>query len=154
MAKSAPPQPVPATVPSTSIGPFELLSGRVLVVEDDILNQHLIRRMLEKHELQSTLVDNGTAAVELAVNDSWGVVLMDCQMPGMDGLAATGAIRARLNGRPLAIIALTANVMPEDRAACLAAGMDDFLAKPVRRAELHACLKRWLGAPPAKAQGV
>ena len=136
---------IPATVPSTSAGPFELLSGRVLIVEDDLLNQHLIKRMLEKHGLQSTMVDNGADAVELAVTESWGVVLMDCQMPGMDGLDATRDIRTRLNGRPLPIVALTANVMPEDRAACMAAGMDDFLAKPVRRAELHACLKKWLG---------
>lgn len=150
MAQSPPPKVVPATVPSTSIGPFEMLSGRALVVEDDILNQHLIRRMLEKHGVQSVLVDNGATAVELAVNEPWDVVLMDCQMPGMDGLAATRAIRARLNERRLPIVALTANVMPEDRAACLAAGMDDYLAKPVRRAELHACLKRWIGPPPVK----
>src|SRR5450432_2273075 len=124
MANSAPSTMIPATVPSTSAGPFELLSGRVLIVEDDQLNQHLIKRMLEKHGLQSTMVDNGAEAVELAVNESWGVVLMDCQMPGMDGLDATRAIRVRLNGRRLPIVALTANVMPEDRAACLAAGMD------------------------------
>ena len=138
MAEPAPSKPTPATHASISTGPFELLPGRALVVEDDVLNQHLIRRMLDKHGVQSVLVDNGAAAVELAINESWNVVLMDCQMPGMDGLAATRAIRAKLNGRPLPIVALTANVMPEDRAECLAAGMDDFLAKPVRRAELPA----------------
>ena len=137
--------PVPAVVPSMSAGPFELLSGRVLVVEDDPLNQHLIRRMLEKHGLQITVVDNGEAAVEAALRESWGVVLMDCLLPGMDGYAATRAIRAGLNGRPLPIVALTANVQPEDRADCAAAGMDDFLPKPVKRADLYACLKKWLG---------
>lgn len=146
---SSTPASVPAIAPSTSAGPFELLSGRVLVVEDDVLNQHLIRRMLEKHGLQSTMVDNGESAVELAVRESWGVVLMDCRLPGIDGFAATRAIRARLNGRPLPIVALTASIEPEDRAACAAAGMDDFLAKPVRRAELQACLKKWLSAPRA-----
>ena len=149
MEKPAPANPVPAVVPSASTGPFEMLSGQVLVVEDDVLNQHLIRRMLEKHGLQSTMADTGEAAVELAVREPWGVVLMDCQLPGIDGLEATRRIRARLKGRPLPIVALTASVTPEDRADCLAAGMDDFLAKPVRRAELHACLKKWLGPRPA-----
>ena len=148
---SATPEPTvtPAVVPSTSTGPFELLSGRVLIVEDDALNQHLIRRMLEKHGLQSTIADTGEAAVEMAVREPWGVVLMDCQLPGIDGFEATRRIRARLKGRLLPIVALTASVTPEDRADCMAAGMDDFLAKPVRRAELHACLRKWLGPLPA-----
>lgn len=135
---------VTAVVPSLSTGPFELLVGHVLVVEDDPLNQHLIRRMLEKHGLQVTVVDTGEAAVETVRTEKWDIVLMDCRLPGIDGFAATRAIRAGLNGRPLPIIALTANVMPEDRAECLGAGMDDFLSKPVKRAELYACLKRWL----------
>ena len=140
---------VPAVVPSMSAGPFELLTGRILVVEDDPLNQHLIRRMLEKHGLKISVVDTGEAAVEAALNEKWDAVLMDCLLPGMDGFDATRAIRAGLNGRPLPIVALTANVMPEDRAECLASGMDDFLPKPVRRADLYACLKKWL--PPARA---
>ena len=135
---------VPPVAPSLSTGPFELLVGRVLVVEDDPLNQHLIRRMLEKHGLQVTVVDTGEAAVETALAGRWDVVLMDCQLPGIDGFEATRAIRTGLNGRPLPIVALTANVLPEDRAECLGAGMDDFLSKPVKRVELYACLKRWL----------
>ena len=123
---------------------FRPLSGRVLIVEDDRVNQHVIRLMLENLGLQSTVIDNGESAVELATRKLWDVVLMDCQMPGMDGYEATRRIRARLNGQRLPIIALTANAMAEDRAACSAAGMDDFLAKPVRRAELHACLEKWL----------
>ncbi len=74
---------------------------------------------------------------------------MDCLLPGMDGFEATRAIRAGLNGRPLPIVALTANAQPEDRADCIAAGMNDFLPKPVRRADLYNCLKKWL--PPATA---
>jgi signal transduction histidine kinase/CheY-like chemotaxis protein len=134
-------QPAPsASHPVT----FRPLSGRVLIVEDDRVNQHVIRLMLENLGLQITVIDNGESAVELATRGLWDVVLMDCQMPGMDGYEATQRIRARLNGRRLPIIALTANAMAEDRAACTTAGMDDFLAKPVRRAELHACLEKWL----------
>lgn len=139
---------VPAVVPSLSAGPFEILTGRILVVEDDPLNQHLIRRMLEKHGLKITVVDTGEAAVESVLQEKWDAILMDCLLPGMDGFDATRAIRAKLEGRPLPIIALTANVMPEDRAECLASGMDDFLPKPVKRADLYACLKKWL--PPAR----
>ena len=138
------PSAAPAVIPSTSAGPFEMLSGRVLVVEDDPLNQHLVRRMLEKHGLKITVVDTGEAAVEVALNGKWDAVLMDCLLPGMDGFEATRAIRAGLNGRPLPIVALTANVQAEDRAECIAAGMSDFLSKPVRRADLYVCLKKWL----------
>jgi two-component system, sensor histidine kinase len=120
------------------------LSGRVLIVEDDRVNQHVIRLMLETLGLQSTVVDNGEDAVALASRRLWDLVLMDCQMPGMDGYEATQRIRARLNGQRLPIIALTANAMAEDRTACLAAGMDDFLPKPVRRESLRACLEQWL----------
>ncbi len=139
-----------AALPAGSGSPFKPLSGRVLIVEDDRVNQHVIRLMVETLGLQATVVDNGESAVELASRQLWDVVLMDCQMPGMDGYAATRAIRSRLNGQALPIIALTANAMAEDRAACTAAGMDDFLAKPVRREELHACLKKWLGAAQAR----
>ncbi len=69
---------------------------------------------------------------------------MDCQMPGMDGLEATRLIRTKLQGRPLPIVALTANAMNADRDACVLAGMDDFLAKPVRQEELQSCLERWI----------
>jgi len=141
--------PRPA-LPAGSASPFKPLSGRVLIVEDDRVNQHVIRLMIENLGLHATVVDNGESAVELAARKLWDVVLMDCQMPGMDGYEATRAIRTRLNGHPLPIIALTANAMAEDRAACTAAGMDDFLAKPVRREELHACLKKWLGASRAR----
>ncbi len=146
----------PADAPARSIAaatPFKPLSGRVLIVEDDRVNQHVIRLMLEKLGLQSTVVDNGESAVELATSKLWDVVLMDCQMPGMDGYVATQRIRSRLNGHRLPIIALTANAMTEDRAACTAAGMDDFLAKPVRREELHACLEKWLGTVLATRAG-
>jgi len=125
--------------------------GRVLVVEDDRVNQQVIQLLLEKLGLESALVDNGVDAVTAALNPAWSAIIMDCQLPGMDGLEATRQIRRVLAGRTLPIIALTANVRPEDRDACAAAGMDDFLAKPVRQEELRACLEKWLARPAALA---
>jgi CheY-like chemotaxis protein len=90
------------------------------------------------------IVDNGAEGIELAVRENWAAVLMDIQMPGLDGLETVRVIRRRLSDRPLPIIAVTANVRPEDRAASEASGMNDFLAKPVRQAELRACLEHWL----------
>ena len=120
------------------------LNGRILVVEDDRVNQRVIALMLEKLGLTSSIVADGAAAVEVATTDSWDAVLMDCQMPVMDGFEATRRIRKNLDGRNLPIIALTANAMSGDREACLEAGMDDFLAKPVRLPELRASLQKWL----------
>ncbi len=133
-----------APAPAAAGVGLQPLHGRVLIVEDDRVNQQVIRLMLEKAGLECTVVDNGETAADLAVRGNWDVVLMDCQMPGMDGYEATQRIRTKLAGRRLPIIALTANALSEDRAACAAAGMDDFLAKPVRREELHACLGKWL----------
>ncbi len=121
-------------------------AGRVLVAEDDWGNQKVIALMLHRLGVETVLVDNGADAVARAVEGGWALVLMDMQMPGMDGTEATRLIRERLEGKPLPIIALTANVRPEDRDACLAAGMNDFLTKPVRQDQLRACLARWL--PP------
>jgi CheY-like chemotaxis protein len=121
------------------------LSGRLLVVEDDRVNQRVIELLLESFGLQSVIVADGATAVEVAEFEQWDAVLMDCQMPGMDGFEATRRIRVRLGGRRLPIIALTANAMSGDREACMAAGMDDFIPKPVRRDELRTCLERWLG---------
>ncbi len=120
------------------------LAGRILVVEDDRVNQRVIELLLEKLGLKSVIVADGVSAVEVATLENWDAVLMDCQMSGMDGFEATRQIRNRLNGRPLPIIALTANAMSGDREACLASGMDDFIPKPVRQDELRMCLERWL----------
>ena len=120
------------------------MSGHLLVVEDDRVNQRVIELMLKKLGFTLTIVADGATAVDVATREHWDAVLMDCQMPGMDGLEATRQIRERLKGRPLPIIALTANTMSGDREACVAAGMDDFVAKPIRQEELHACLDRWI----------
>jgi signal transduction histidine kinase len=140
--------PVTPPPPRSSKAPFapvdRRLSGRVLVVEDDRVNQRVIELMLEHLGLPCTIVTDGAAAVEIATFEHWDLVLMDCQMPGTDGYEATRQIRRRLAGRPLPIVAITANAMATDREACLAAGMDDFIAKPVREQELRTCLERWL----------
>jgi two-component system, sensor histidine kinase and response regulator len=90
---------------------------------------------------------DGQSAVEMALSRRYDLLLMDVQMPVLDGLDATRAIRARA-GRTLPIIAMTANAFGEDRAACLAAGMNDHVGKPVNPARLHATLLRWLPLPP------
>ncbi len=139
--------PLSAMPTRSSRSPFAQprpLAGRVLVVEDDRVNQRVIELLLEKLGLQCVIVGDGESAVEVATIERWDCVLMDCQMPGMDGFEATRQIRRRLAGRPLPIVALTANAMVGDRDACVAAGMDDFIAKPVRQEELRSCLERWL----------
>ncbi len=120
------------------------LAGRVLVVEDDRVNQRVIELLLRKLGLNAVIVADGVSAVELATLQQWDAILMDCQMPGMDGFEATRRIRARLQGQALPIIALTANALAGDREACTAAGMNDFIPKPVRQDELRSCLARWL----------
>ena len=135
-----------AVVPPDSSAP---LSGRVLVVEDDRVNQKVIQLMLTKLGILCELVSDGEHAVQrvLAEPDRWDLVLMDLQMPGMDGLEATRRIRAHPTGKTVPIIAITANAMPEDRAACDAAGMNGFVAKPIHRKELRQILDLWLKAP-------
>ncbi len=124
------------------------LRGRVLVVEDDWGNQRVIEMFLRKLGLDPVMVDNGAEGVELACKQSWAAVIMDLHLPGIDGFETARRIRRRLEGRPLPIIALTANIRPENRLASEEAGMDDFLGKPVRQTELRACMERWLGTRP------
>ncbi len=118
--------------------------ARILVVEDDKINQRVITLMLQRLGLQCHVVPEGQAALNALEAGSWDLVFMDCQLPGIDGLETTRRARRMLGGRELPIIALTANARAEDRAACLAAGMDDFIAKPVRSEVLETCLARWL----------
>ncbi len=119
-------------------------TGRILVVEDDPVNQKVITMMLERLGVQSLVVGDGHGGLRELAAGGWDLVFMDCQLPGIDGFETTRRARVALAGRPLPIVALTANVRPEDREACLAAGMDDFLGKPVRTEKLRACLTRWL----------
>ncbi|HXN80708.1 MAG TPA: response regulator, partial [Steroidobacteraceae bacterium] len=126
------------------------LGGRVLVVEDQPLNREVAEGMLAALGVRSETATNGREALEKLARDHFDAVLMDCEMPVMDGFAATRVVRA-IGGRRLPVIALTADATPDARAACLAAGMDDYLAKPFTREALHATLARWLPAPAASA---
>jgi two-component system sensor histidine kinase/response regulator len=118
---------------------------RVLVAEDNVVNQRLIQRMLEKIGCDVEIAVDGVQAVTLAVTHPYDVVFMDCSMPEMDGFQATAEIRRLQRDACMSrvpIIALTANALPEDRERCLAAGMDDYLSKPVRQEDLRAALAR------------
>ena len=118
---------------------------KVLVAEDDAVNRMVVSKMLGAFEVELRVVTDGVEAVAAALEGDYDVVLMDVRMPGMDGLAATRAIRAQ-GGRfeALPIVALTANAFPEDVRTCREAGMSDFLAKPLRRPALVAALLRAL----------
>jgi CheY-like chemotaxis protein len=139
-------------VPPDSDGTtFVTSSLRVLVAEDNSVNQKLALRLLEKLGYSADVASNGLEVLEALDRQPYDVVLMDVQMPELDGLEATRQIRARWpDGRRPRIIAMTANAMPEDREACFAAGMDDYVAKPIRPEELAQALRdaRPLVAPP------
>ena len=124
------------------------LTGTVLLVEDNPVNQGVARSMLRKLGLSMKLACNGAEAVEAVREFEFDLILMDCQMPVMDGYAATAAIRALPAGRgaALSIVALTANAMQGDAQRCLDAGMNAFLAKPYTLASLREMLARWLPA--------
>jgi PAS domain S-box-containing protein len=120
--------------------------GRVLVVEDNAVNQEMARAMIDLMGFDVVTASNGLEGVQAAAGAGFTLILMDCQMPVMDGLAAARAIRAaETAGRRVPIIALTGNAMPGDREACLAAGMDDYLAKPFSLTALKTVVERWAG---------
>lgn len=120
----------------------------VLVAEDNEVNRMVAGEMLGQRGLTVTFAHNGREAVELAGAGEYAVVMMDCQMPEVDGYEATRRIRDAEHLRRVPIVAMTAHSMRGDRERCLAAGMDDHLPKPVRPQELDAVLRRWL---PARA---
>ena len=137
------------TSPTGPARPGGRLHGRVLLAEDNPVNQELAQAMLLGLGLTVAIARHGEEALALAAAQPFDAILMDCQMPVMDGYQATAALRARETpgGPRLPVIALTANAMEGDRNLCLAAGMDDYLAKPYTAAQLEATLQRWL--PPA-----
>ncbi len=120
-------------------------SGRVLVAEDNPINFEVVREMLERLGLAVDHAPNGEIALHLAGSTGYDLVLMDMQMPQMDGLEATRRIRDR-GLTELPIVGLTANAFASDRDACLTAGMDAFVSKPINRAKLLPIIERWLKA--------
>jgi len=129
--------------------PFPVVpSGlRVLLAEDNPVNQKMATRLLEKRGCQVTLAGNGREAVAAFARDRFDLVLMDVQMPEMGGIEATERIRERERawGGHVPVIALTAHAMTGDRERCLEAGMDDYVAKPIRREDLFAAMDRHCG---------
>jgi CheY-like chemotaxis protein len=122
----------------------------VLVAEDNINLQGLLKLQFEELGVPVVFASDGNEAIAALGARDYALVFMDCQMPNMDGLAATRAIRAaeHRTGKHVPIVAMTANAFAEDREACFAAGMDDYLAKPVRLNNLRAVLERWAPTSP------
>ena len=118
----------------------------VLIVEDNLLNQKLALRMLEKLGYRADLADNGRDAVRMIEKGGYDLVFMDCQMPEMDGYEASAIIRQREkeSGQHLPIIAMTAHTMTGDRDKCMEAGMDDYISKPIRKEQIVQVISKWV----------
>jgi two-component system sensor histidine kinase/response regulator len=147
-AMPAPAQPLGAKLDLAQAMP-PIRGARVLLAEDDLVNQQVAMAFLQMAGLDVTLAANGLEAVDSIKRESFDVVLMDMQMPEMDGIHATRAIRLLPQGEKLPVIAMTAAAMDEDRQACLAAGMDAHVSKPIDPKELVRTLLAWVSAPSA-----
>ena len=122
-----------------------IMEGKnILAVEDNPVNQMLLVRLLQRHKHQVTVVENGLQAVEKVKERDWDLILMDCEMPVMDGYEATSQIR-RL-GSTVPVIAMTANALKGDKEACLSAGMSDYLTKPIRQEVLLGLVQQWIAS--------
>jgi len=123
----------------------------VLVAEDNPVNQLVAQRILERHGCSVDVVATGTAAVHRHQMEKYDLILMDCQMPGLDGYEAARLIRT-VNRVRVPIIALTAQAFPGDRERCLAAGMDDYVSKPINAAQFIATVRRWIASEAETAE--
>jgi signal transduction histidine kinase/ActR/RegA family two-component response regulator len=143
----------PAAISLAPVSRIPATGPRVLVVEDNFVNQQVACRYLATRGITAQVANNGVQALELLAASTFDLVLMDCQMPEMDGFAATRALRKRETERHTPVVAMTASVQPRDRAACIEAGMDDYVPKPLRFEELDRVLLRYAGhvTPPAAA---
>jgi len=138
-----PDSPVAEELVETAAAPASF-APLVLIAEDNEINQAVAKALLTKSGLRTAIAHNGREALDMALANDYAAVLMDCQMPELDGYDATRAIRAAEGARHVPIIAMTAHSMPGDRERCLAAGMDDYLSKPVRAGQLEDVIKRWV----------
>jgi len=137
------PSEISAMAPRTTTAPTVALRGKVLVAEDNRVNQVVATEMLNRLGYAADIVTDGRGAIDAVLANGYDLVLMDCDMPDVDGFAASREIRAREGqGRHTPIVAMTASAMSGDRDRCLAAGMDDYLPKPMRIADLDAMLRR------------
>ena len=118
--------------------------ARILLAEDNVVNQKVAARMLEKLGCTVDIAEDGQVALETLEQGSYDLIFMDCQMPRLDGYETTRSIRASESDHRIPIVAMTANAMAGDREKCLAAGMDDYLSKPIHREALIRVLERWL----------
>ena len=144
------PAATPPPGPRLDAGLAEARPHRILLAEDNAVNQKLALRLLERMGYQADVATSGIEVLDALEREPYDLVLMDVQMPEMDGLEATRRARARWADRDLWIVAMTANAMEGDREMCLAAGMNDYLSKPIRPDVLAAALARrrpsWTGA--------
>jgi CheY-like chemotaxis protein len=143
------PAPVAAPEPARIEESTAQSTAPILVVEDNMVNQRVAIRLLERLGYSVEAACNGQQAVDMVLASEYSLVLMDCQMPVMDGLQATQEIRRNQVGRHTPIVALTARAMEDDEKNCLAAGMDGYMSKPVQLAQLSATVRRW--SVPTKA---
>lgn len=143
---TVPPIAAPASDASYRFAP----NLRLLLVEDNEITQEVMRELLGASQLALAVANNGKEAVAMAATNDYDLILMDVQMPVMDGLRATEILRQQEKTRQTPIIALTANAFAEDKARCLAVGMNDFIAKPIEPNVLYSKLAQWL---PASQEG-
>ncbi|MBA3921671.1 MAG: response regulator, partial [Nostocaceae cyanobacterium] len=142
-------QPSVVEMNSEGINRIELKNHQIniLIAEDNLVNQQVLLNQLENLGYRADFVVNGEQALAMLSQQNYDIVLMDCQMPVIDGYTATQELRRREgSNRHTVVIALTANAMPEDREKCLASGMDDYISKPINLSLLNALLQRWTGS--------
>jgi two-component system, sensor histidine kinase and response regulator len=146
--------PLSLSTPSNTAGPRPPGQTHVLVAEDNLVNQKVALRRLEKLGCHVDVVANGREAVEAVTRLSYDCVFMDCQMPELDGYEATAAIRRHEahGDAHLPIIAMTAHARQGDREQCLSAGIDDYVSKPVKSDKLLAVLRKWVQSPKSAVE--